>query len=123
MAQIRKPRLIETEGEDRIDQPDMPFATGDIPEALTQAFAGAGEAARQAIETGRTFQEEATAFYQQRLQSNSEAATQFLKCRTWPEMLDTQQAWAKTAADQYSAYLNRMFSLMQASVARNFDKK
>jgi Phasin protein len=117
MATVRKPRLIDEIADDRIDPPEG-FSPAAATEALTQAFAGAGDAARQAVETGRKFQEETAQFWQQRFQSNSETASQFLKCKTMPDVFETQQAWAKTAAEQYSAYLSHMFETMQSSFTR-----
>lgn len=117
MATARKPRLIDEIGDDRIDAPDGFSATA-AQEAFTQALSGAGEAARTAADAGRKFQEEAAQFWQQRLQSNTEAAAQFMKCKTFPEVLETQQTWAKTAAEQYTAYLTQMFETMQSSFGR-----
>lgn len=114
MATVRKPRLIDEIADDRIDAPEG-FSPAAATEAFTQAFAGTGEAARQAIEAGKKFQEETAQFWQQRFQSNSEAATQLLKCKSLPEVLETQQAWAKTASEHYTAYLTHMFETMQSS--------
>lgn len=114
MATVRKPRLIDEVADDRIDPPEG-FSPQAATEAFTQAFSGAGDAARQAVETGRKFQEETAQFWQQRFQSNSETATQFLKCKTIPDVLEAQQAWAKTAAEQYTAYLTTIFGTMQSS--------
>lgn len=114
MATVRKPRLIDEISDDRIDAPEG-FSPTAAADAFTQAFSGAGDAARQAVENGRKLQEETTQFWQQRFQSNSETAAQFLKCKTMPEVIETQQAWAKTAAEHYTAYLTHMFETMQSS--------
>lgn len=114
MATARKPRLIDEIGDDRIDAPEG-FSTADAAETFAQAFAGTGDAARQAVEAGRKFQEETAQFWQQRFQSNAETASQFLKCKSLPEVLETQQVWAKTATGQYTAYLTHMFQTMQNS--------
>lgn len=117
MATARKPRLIDEIGDERIDTPEG-FSPTAATEAFAQAFSGAGDSARQAVETGRKFQEEATQFLQQRFQSNSETAAQFLKCKSLPEVFETQQAWAKTAAEHYTAYLTNMFETMQSSFGK-----
>jgi S-methylmethionine-dependent homocysteine/selenocysteine methylase len=120
MATVRKPRLIDEVTDDRIDPPEAMSAAA--TEAFTQAFTGAGDAARQAVEAGRKFQEDAAQFWRQRLHSNSEAASQFLKCKSMPDVFEAQQAWAKTAAEQYSAYLTHMFETMQSSLTRSGGK-
>jgi uncharacterized damage-inducible protein DinB len=112
MATVRKPRLIDEVAEDRIDAPEG-FSPAAAQEAFAQALSGTGDAARQAVEAGRKFQEETAQFWQQRFQSNTEAATQFLKCKTLPEVFETQQVWAKTATEQYTAYLTHVFETMQ----------
>lgn len=122
MATARKPRLIDEIDDDRIESPDG-YSASDATEAMSQAFAGAGDAARTALETGRHMQEEFTAFCQQRYQANSEAAAQIMKCKSLPEVLETQQAWAKDFAEQYSGYMTRMFGVMQSAMTRSFDRR
>jgi hypothetical protein len=122
MATVRKPRLIDEIGDERIDHPEG-FNPADAAEAFKTAFAGAGDAARQAAETGRALQEEATQFWQQRVQANTETMSQFLKCKTLPEFMETQQAWAKEATDQYTTYLTRMFGVMQSAFTRGIERK
>lgn len=122
MATARKPRLIDEIDDDRIEAPDG-FSATEATEAMSHAFAGAGEAARTALETGRQLQEEFTAFWQQRFQSNTETATQIMKCRTLPQVLETQQAWAKSFSDQYSSYLSRTFEMMQSAMRQGFDRR
>lgn len=117
MAAARKPRLIDEIGDERIDSPEG-FSPAAAQEAFAQAFAGTGDAARQAVETGRKFQEETAQFWQQRFQSNTETASQILKCKSLPEVFEAQQAWAKTAAEHYSAYLTAMFQTMQSSFGK-----
>jgi hypothetical protein len=117
MATARKPRLIDEIADDRIDAPEG-FTPAVAQEAFTNAFAGAGETARQTVEAGRKIQEDAAHFWQQRFQSNSEAAAQFLKCKSIPEVIEAQQAWAKTATEQYTAYLSQMFDTMKDSFGK-----
>jgi hypothetical protein len=122
MATVRKPRLIDEIGDERIDHPEG-FNPTDAAEAFQTAFSGASETARHAVETSRAMQEELTQFWQQRFQSNTEAMTQMMKCKSLPEVMETQQAWAKAASDQYTAYLTRMFGVMQSSFMRGIERK
>jgi hypothetical protein len=122
MATVRKPRLIDEIGDERIDHPEG-YSPTDAAEAFSTAFSGAGDAARQAVETTRAVQEELTQFWQQRFQANTEAMTQIMKCKTLPEVLETQQAWAKAATDQYTNYLTRVFGVMQSAFTRGIERK
>ena len=118
MAPVRKPRLIDTDGDENISAPDDHVSESDPTQTFTQALSGAGDMSRQILATGKIVQEELVAFCQQRFQSNAEATAQIMKSKTFPELLAAQQSWAKNATDQYTSYMTRMTGLVQSAMSK-----
>jgi hypothetical protein len=91
-----------------------------IPESAA-AFAGSFQTM---FKTMAELQQRYLQFAAHRLEKNSEAATEFLRCKSWDDVAALQQSWAKQASDEYAQHFAKVAEVTQSAMqsgAAQFD--
>jgi hypothetical protein len=63
-------------------------------------------------------------FATHRLEKNAEAASEFLRCKTWEDVAQLQQSWAKQVSDEYAQHFAKLAEVTQNAMqngAAQFD--
>lgn len=125
MAQVRKPRLLDVDGDQEIQEAPgfeaFEKAVDDIRKFQAPFAEAFNEAGKRYVAAGQEAQEEWMNFWKQRLQHNSEIAEQFAKCKTPSDFFELQQDWSRVATEQYGSYLSRLTQIMRETMAHGFD--
>ena len=93
-----------------------------IPESAA-AFSGAITGSFQTMfKTMTDLQQHYLQFAAHRMEKNAEAATEFLRCKSWEDVAALQQSWAKQVSDEYAQHFAKLAEVtqnaMQAGVAQ-----
>src|SRR5262245_1905445 len=84
-----------------------------IPESAA-AFSGAIAGSFQSMfKTMTDLQAQYLQFATHRLEKNAEAASEFLKCKTWEDVATLQQSWAKDVTDEYAQHFAKLAEVTQ----------
>jgi hypothetical protein len=87
-----------------------------IPEGAT-AFSDAISGSFQtAFKTMSELQQTYLQFATHRLEKNAEAASEFLRCKTWEDVAALQQSWAKQASDEYAQHFAKVAEVTQNAI-------
>jgi len=87
-----------------------------IPEtanALSEAFVGS---AQTMFKTMTELQAYYLQFATRRLEKNAEAASEFLRCKSWEEVAALQQSWAKQVSDEYAQHFAKLAEVTQGAI-------
>lgn len=52
-------------------------------------------------------------FATHRLEKNAEAASEFLRCKSWEDVAALQQSWAKQVSDEYAQHFAKLAEVTQ----------
>jgi len=55
-------------------------------------------------------------FATRRLEKNAEAASEFMKCKSWEDVAALQQSWAKQASDEYAQHFAKLAEVTQTAM-------
>ena len=98
----------------RREQPRSPEVN--IPESAT-AFSGAMVGSVQTMfKTMAELQQYYLQFATRRLEKNAEAASEFMRCKTWEDVTALQQTWAKQASDEYAQHFAKLAEVTQTAM-------
>lgn len=87
-----------------------------IPEGAA-AFSGAIAGSFQTMfKTMTDLQAQYLQFATHRLEKNAEAASEFLKCKSWEDVAHLQQTWAKDVSDEYAQHFAKLAEVTQTAM-------
>ena len=65
------------------------------------------------FKTMSEFQQQYLQFATHRLEQNAEAASDFLRCKSWEDVAAIQQTWAKQVSDEYAQHFAKLAEVTQ----------
>ena len=84
-----------------------------VPESAA-VFTGAITGSFQTMfKTMTELQAQYLQFATRRLEKNAEAASEFLRCKTWEDIAAVQQSWAKEVSDEYAQHFAKLAEVTQ----------
>ena len=87
-----------------------------IPESAT-AFSEAMVGSAQTMFKAMTeLQQQYLQFATHRLEKNAEAASEFMRCKTWEDVATVQQSWAKQVSDEYTQHFAKVAEVTQQAM-------
>lgn len=85
--------------------------------AIPESAAAFSDAMVGSVQTMFKTMTELQAYYLQfathRLEKNAEAASEFMKCKSWEDMAALQQSWAKQVSDEYTQHFAKLAEVTQ----------
>lgn len=92
------------------------LAESEIPESAA-ALSGAITGSFQTIfKTMTDLQQHYLQFAAHRMEKNAEAATEFMRCKTWEDVAALQQSWAKQVSDEYAQHFAKLAEVTQNAI-------
>ena len=96
-------------------EPPRPTETM-IPETAT-AFSEAMVGSFQTMfKTMTELQQHYLQFATRRLEKNAEAASEFMRCKSWDDVAALQQSWAKQVSDEYAQHFAKLAEVTQSVI-------
>jgi len=87
-----------------------------IPEGAA-AFSDAVSGSFQTMfKTMSELQAQYLQFATHRLEKNAEAASEFLRCKSWEDVAALQQSWAKQVSDEYAQHFAKLAEVTQSAM-------
>jgi hypothetical protein len=87
-----------------------------IPEGAT-AFSEAMVGSFQSMfKTMTELQQHYLQFATRRLEKNAEAASEFMRCKSWDDVAALQQSWAKQVSDEYAQHFAKLAEVTQSAI-------
>lgn len=74
------------------------------------------------FKTMSELQQQQMQFATHRLEKNAEAASEFMRCKTWEDVAAFQQSWAKQVSDEYAQHFAKLAEVTQNAVQNNAAK-
>lgn len=87
-----------------------------IPESATafsEVFAGSFQTM---FKTMTELQATYLQFATRRMEKNAEAASEFLRCKSWEDVAALQQTWAKQVSDEYAQHFAKLAEVTQTAM-------
>jgi hypothetical protein len=87
-----------------------------IPESATAISEVMVGSFQTMFKTMAELQQHYLQFATRRLEKNAEAASEFLRCKTWEDVATLQQSWAKQTSDEYAQHLAKLAEVTQNAI-------
>ncbi|MBI1212875.1 MAG: hypothetical protein GC190_15545 [Alphaproteobacteria bacterium] len=104
---------------------EQPRSTDSVFPEGTAAFSDAIAGSFQTMfKTMSDLQQHYLQFATHRLEKNAEAASEFLRCKSWEDIAALQQSWAKQVSDEYAQHFAKLAEVTQNAMqngAAQFD--